>query len=81
MPPEYVRIVDAIERAIAAGELAPGARLPSIRELCAQYGVGATTVKTALGILEDRGRVVTRQGAGTYVAERPDTTTGGATGE
>src|SRR5581483_12455013 len=43
----YRRLCDALATAIAAGELAPGARLPSERDLAEQLGVSRTTVVAA----------------------------------
>lgn len=74
MPREavYQRIIDAIEQAIASGELAPGARLPSIGQLAFGHQAGETTVKKALKIMEARGLVVSRQGKAFYVAGEPE---------
>jgi DNA-binding transcriptional MocR family regulator len=61
-----------IARRIAAdlGDARPGAQLPSSRSRVAQVGVSATTVQRALGILAAAGTVVSRPGAGTFVADR-----------
>jgi DNA-binding transcriptional regulator YhcF (GntR family) len=53
---------------IAAGRLAPGDRLPSVRELAAQAGVNVNTVRAAYRRLEREGLVSSRQGLGTFVA-------------
>ncbi|MFC5889407.1 PLP-dependent aminotransferase family protein [Kitasatospora sp. CM 4170] len=50
--------------------LAPGDRLPSSRDLIARHGVGPVTVSRAIALLAAEGVVVTRPGAGTYVAAR-----------
>ncbi|RIH88211.1 PLP-dependent aminotransferase family protein [Calidithermus roseus] len=50
--------------------LEPGSRLPTVRELVAQYGVSPVTVNKALSQLTQQGLVVVRPGSGTYVAER-----------
>ncbi|WP_354637624.1 PLP-dependent aminotransferase family protein [Kitasatospora camelliae] len=54
-----------------AARLAPGARLPSSRDLIARHGVGPVTVSRAIAQLAAEGVVVTRPGSGTYVAARP----------
>jgi GntR family transcriptional regulator len=67
---KYAQIVAHIERAIAAGELGPGDRLPSERELAADHGVSRMTVRQALQTLESRGllrRAIGRSG-GSFVA-------------
>jgi DNA-binding GntR family transcriptional regulator len=54
---------------IDAGELAPGARLPTYAQLADQYQVSVSTAQAALRILRDRGVVEGQQGKGTFVAE------------
>jgi len=58
----YQRIVEQIEDAIAAGTLTPGERLPSERELVAQFGASRPTVREALRVLESNGVVRSRPG-------------------
>lgn len=45
----------------------PSARLPSTRELVAQYGASPVTVQTALRTLSAQGLIETRPGSGTFV--------------
>jgi GntR family transcriptional regulator len=51
------------------GSLQPGAAVPTERELAADLGTSRTTVRQALVELVAEGRLVRRQGSGTYVAE------------
>ncbi len=51
------------------GRLAPGQRLPSTRRLVEVHHVSPVTVSRALGALAAEGLIVTRPGAGTFVAE------------
>ena len=70
----YLQLADHITARIAAGELAPGARLPAERDLAAEYGVSYDTVRRATAVLRDRGLILTIVGRGTFVAperERP----------
>ena len=60
----YRNCVDAI----VEGRLAPGARLPSARQLAADWGVARNTVDDALGRLQAEGFVDRRVGVGTVVA-------------
>ena len=53
---------------IEAGELAPGARLPSIVSLAQEYGLAVTTVQKAVGALREEGLIVTSP-MGTFVSE------------
>lgn len=59
-----------LEAAISAGGLPPGARIPSERVLCEQFGVSRITVRAALRQLGLSGCVYTRRGSGTFVAEK-----------
>ena len=52
---------------VADGELGPGARLPSLRELADQLGTHINTVRAAYTRLEADGLVETRHGVGTVV--------------
>lgn len=48
----YERVVEQVEQAVLSGELSPGDRLPSERELMAQFGVSRSTVREALRVLQ-----------------------------
>jgi DNA-binding transcriptional MocR family regulator len=61
------QIVDAIEAAITAGELAPGQKLPPTRELAELAGVNHLTAARAYRRLAERGLVAGRVGQGTFV--------------
>ncbi|WP_018353420.1 PLP-dependent aminotransferase family protein [Longispora albida] len=52
------------------GELSPGDRLPSSRELVQRYRVSPVTVARAIAQLAAEGSVITRPGSGTYAAQR-----------
>ncbi|MCE9681302.1 PLP-dependent aminotransferase family protein [Halomonas alkalisoli] len=65
--PRYRGIADAIARAIQAGELAPGQRLPPQRRLADSLGVTVGTVTRGYAEAERQGWVTARIGSGTYV--------------
>jgi GntR family transcriptional regulator len=65
--PPYLQVAGAIEARIKSGELAPGARVPSITDLMGTYDVGKNTAIRAMTVLKERGLVATRQGWGTFV--------------
>jgi GntR family transcriptional regulator len=69
--PLYLQIVEQIRRRVAAGDLPPGAELPSIRQLAADLRVSVITTKRAYSELEREGVIVTRQGKGSLVSDRP----------
>lgn len=62
------RIRSDFERRILAGELAPGARLPTEQELMHDYGCARMTVNKALSALAAAGLIDRRKRAGTFVA-------------
>jgi GntR family transcriptional regulator len=51
------------------GSMEPGAAVPTERELASRMQTSRTTVRQALAELVVEGRLVRRQGSGTYVAE------------
>ncbi|NES31474.1 GntR family transcriptional regulator [Micromonospora terminaliae] len=55
---------------IRTGELKPGDKLPSISELCAQYGVSTQVIRSAMLILRAEGLVEGHQGRGVYVRDQ-----------
>ena len=63
------KVVDQIEKLIAAGVLVPSMRLPSEREFGEQLGVSRTVVREAVHILVTKGLLESRQGIGTIVRE------------
>jgi GntR family phosphonate transport system transcriptional regulator len=67
----WIEIRDALSRMIAAGELAPGERLPSEPELTLQFRAGRHSVRRALSVLSAEGRVRIEHGRGVFVREQP----------
>lgn len=65
--PPYRRIAATIRRRITSGDLRPGDRVPSTREITREWGVAMATAAKALAELRDAGLVETRPGAGTVV--------------
>lgn len=62
-------VVRQIELLILRGVLRPGERLPSERDLSEKLGVSRPSLREAIAELQDRGLLVSRAGAGIYVAE------------
>jgi GntR family transcriptional regulator len=65
--PLHERIAGAVRHAVAAGELAPGARLPAARALAAQLKVNVNTVLRAYRQLSAEDLVELRRGSGAVV--------------
>jgi GntR family transcriptional regulator, transcriptional repressor for pyruvate dehydrogenase complex len=72
-PPRLTReIAERIADEIATARLAPGAKLPTEQEMVAAMGVSRTVVREAVAALRAQGLIVTRQGAGAFVAADAD---------
>lgn len=70
--PLYRQIYDRFRKAISTGQLQPGDRLPSLRDLAAELATARGTVDTAYAMLAGEGYVVSRGPAGTIVAPELD---------
>src|SRR5258708_7405651 len=55
--PIKLLIADAIRIQIESGELAPGASLPTIQELCEQWNTSVASAREALNLLKQQGLV------------------------
>lgn len=67
--PIYQQIIDQIKRDIALGRLKAAEKLPTVRQLAAQLVLNPNTISKAYRQLEQDGIIVTRPGAGAFVAE------------
>lgn len=65
--PPYEQLRAQIATAIESGTLAPGERLPAVRQLAGDLGLAAGTVARSYRALESAGLIRTRRGAGTTV--------------
>lgn len=67
--PFYFQLAELLEEEIVSGRWVPGARVPSENELCSRYGLSRTTIRQALGRLEQEGLVSREKGRGTFVSD------------
>lgn len=67
--PRALRVYTALRNRITQGDWAPGTKLPSHRELAAEFGVAPLTMRQVLAQLEGQGLVSRRSGSGTFVRE------------
>lgn len=65
--PIYLQIVERICYQIVRGDIQPGEKLLSVREMAVESGVNPNTVQRTYGELERMGIVVTKRGQGTFV--------------
>jgi DNA-binding FadR family transcriptional regulator len=63
----YEDVVSQVQKMIADGKIAPGEQLPSERELSEQIGVSRNVLREAFRVLEHRGFIRVRPGAGRFV--------------
>lgn len=66
--PIYQQITDQIKRDIALGRLKEGEKLTTVRELAVQLATNPNTIGKAYRQLEQDNIIVTRPGAGAFVA-------------
>lgn len=68
--PKYQQIVDQVRTLVAQGTVAPGAPLPSVRQLASDLGVNMNTVLAAYRVLEADGIVLLRRGSRALIHPR-----------
>lgn len=64
----YLQVCEQVKYAVATGVLAPGDRLPTIRQVAAETRVNRNTIARAYSELERSGVIVSRPGQGSFVA-------------
>jgi GntR family transcriptional regulator len=64
----YLQIIDQVKRDIALGRLARQEQLPTVRQLSQQLTINPNTIAKAYRQLEQEGIIVTRAGAGAFIA-------------
>ena len=68
--PVYRQIIDQVIGGMAAGALASGDQLPTVRQLAVDLEINPNTVIRAYRELEIRGVLETQQGTGTFVSQQ-----------
>ncbi len=63
-------VVEQLLRKIKSGEIPPGSRLPSQRDLAMDFGVGRSSIREALNALAVMGHLDVQQGRGTFIADK-----------
>ena len=67
--PIYSQLVEQIKLGIVSGNLLPGERLMSVRDMATEAGVNPNTMQRALQELERDGKVYSQRTAGRFVTE------------
>lgn len=68
--PFYRQIIEQVKFSIARGDLEPGDRLPTVRQLAVDLSINLNTVIRAYRELEIEGVIETQQGSGTFVGQK-----------
>lgn len=78
--PPYRLVADEIRKQIRSGRIKPGERVPSSRDLEAEYEIANMTARSALRLLRDEGLIYSTPGRGNFVCDplppEPSTTAG-----
>jgi len=67
--PIYQQLVNGVKKAVARGILAPGDKLPSVRELAGRIAINPNTIAKAYQEMEREGIIETLRGRGSFIAE------------
>ncbi len=73
----HEQIVTQVRVGITTGDLQPGDRMPSAREVARRFGIHANTVTAAYRELATSGDIELRRGSGTFVADVANAPNGG----
>src|ERR1043165_6676706 len=68
--PVYRQLIDQVLGAVAAGTLAGGDQLPTVRQVAVDLSINPNTVVRAYQELEILGALDTQQGTGTFVSQQ-----------
>ena len=68
--PVYRQIIDQVTGGMAAGTLASGDQLPTVRQVAVDLSINPNTVMRAYRELEIRGVLETQQGTGTFIGHK-----------
>ena len=66
--PLWEQVAAHVRAAVRSGALAPGERLPAVRDLSDAWEVGYSTMTHAMAVLQEEGLLIARAGKGTFVA-------------
>lgn len=68
--PVYRQLIDQVLGGMAAGKLAPGDQLPTVRQVAVDLSINPNTVARAYREMEIRGVLETQQGTGTFISHQ-----------
>ncbi|HYE07891.1 MAG TPA: winged helix-turn-helix domain-containing protein [Planctomycetota bacterium] len=68
---KHAALVAILRRRVRSGQYAAGTRMPTVRDLAAEFGASVPTVSRCLVVLADQGFIVTDGRRGTRVVDHP----------
>ncbi len=72
--PIYIQVRDQVLRAIGAGVLKPGEKMPTMRQVAVALRIDLNTVRHAYDALARTGAITIQPARGTFVANQPPPT-------
>ena len=70
--PIYEQVRDGLRRLLVTGAIAPGEKLPSVRQLAGELAINPNTIQRAYEALEKEGYVYSVPGKGSFAAPGED---------
>ena len=67
--PIYLQVINELKKRMVKGDLKPGEKMPSSRELAVLYKVNQNTAARIYREMESAGYCFTKRGIGTFVSE------------
>jgi DNA-binding LacI/PurR family transcriptional regulator len=78
--PLYRAVIKALQQQLNDGELSAGVKVPALHELARRFNVSVNTIRNAIRVLEEEGRLYHVPGVGSFVhPSRPDRLATGVT--
>lgn len=74
--PIYLQVINELKKRMVNGELKPGEKMPSNRELAVLFKVNQNTAARIYREMESMGLCYTKRGIGTFVSEEDDMISG-----
>lgn len=74
--PIYLQVINELKKRMVKGELKPGKKMPSNRELAVLFKVNQNTAARIYREMESMGLCYTKRGIGTFVSEEDDMISG-----
>lgn len=65
--PIYIQLIEQLQAAIIAGQVSPGDKIPSVRDLASEAQVNPNTMQKALAELERTGLLYSERTSGRYI--------------